>query len=181
MSDDSPLEEEPDSYPSGLSVAIADQQSMLSIDHDRLQQIVLRILQDAGFSGGEISLAIVDDPTIHELNRNYLNHDYPTDVLSFPLEIELDRLEGEVIVSAETAIREAAEIDWSPETELLLYVIHGVLHLVGHDDHDPVGRPKMRAAEKEYLLIAGVAADSIESRLPAEEEVDVEEEQEPNR
>ncbi len=109
------------------------------------------ILQDHQVQTGSLSIAVVDDPTIHELNRRYLEHDYATDVLSFPLESGESHLEGEVIVSLDTARRQAEQWGWTTEDELLLYVVHGVLHLVGYDDHDPTKRAEMLEQEVLYL------------------------------
>ena len=88
---------------------------------------------------------------MHQLNREHLNHDYPTDVLSFVLERSESSLDGEVIVSADTAIARAAEFHLPPEDELLLYVIHGTLHLVGYDDKEASNRALMREQESRYL------------------------------
>ena len=97
-----------------IHVHVADEQSALEIDHLRLISAVERILQDADIRQAEVSLAIVDDPTMHRLNREYLEHDYPTDVLSFLLDREGDRLEGEVIASTDTAIESAGRFGCAP-------------------------------------------------------------------
>ena len=110
-----------------------------------------------------VSVAVVDDPAIHRLNREFLQHDYPTDVLSFLLEREGDQLEGEVIVSSDTAVRSAAQYGWTPENELLLYVIHGTLHLVGYDDLQPELLAEMRRHEQHYLGHFGLAASILNS------------------
>jgi probable rRNA maturation factor len=99
---------------------------------------------------------VVNDPTIHELNRQFLAHDYPTDVLSFLLEQQGKRIEGEVVASADTARRTAEQLGLRPEDELLLYVIHGTLHLIGHDDAGDEQRSLMRAAERSCLAKFGV-------------------------
>ena len=122
----------------------------------RLEQAAAAIFSEALVERGTLSIAIVDDPTIHGLNRQYLNHDYPTDVLSFLLERDEGSLEGEVIVSSDTAARRAAEFGWSAADELLLYVIHGTLHLVGYDDQTETARGEMRAAERRILAIFGI-------------------------
>jgi len=120
-------------------------------DDPRLREAVRDILQRVGVEHAMVSVAVVDDATIQGLNRRYLNHDDPTDVLSFCLEREEDRLEGEVIVSSETASRQAKRFGWAPEDELLLYVVHGMLHLVGYDDQTPADARSMRTAERECL------------------------------
>lgn len=139
-----------------MDVEIANQQSALPLDEDRLRIVATTILTDAGYAEGSLSLAVVDDPTIHELNVRHLEHDYPTDVLSFGLVDEPPRLEGEVIVSADTAVVNAADYGWPAEDELLLYVIHGVLHLAGHRDKADDEVAAMREAEARYLRLAGV-------------------------
>ncbi len=134
-----------------LTIELSNQQQLLASDEDRLKRAAAAVLRDAGYRDGSLSIALVDDAAIHELNRKYLGHDYPTDVLSFVLEEEPGRLEGEVIVSAETAAGSAAEWGWPADDELLLYVVHGTLHLVGHDDTNDEQRGAMRAAERQYL------------------------------
>lgn len=124
-------------------------QTDIHVDFDRLAKAVREVLSMADVSKATISVAVVDDETIHGINREFLNHDYPTDVLSFPLERNLDQgiLKGEILVSIETAAENAAEYQWSTDDELLLYVIHGSLHLIGYDDHNEADRLSMREAE----------------------------------
>ncbi len=123
----------------------------------KLTDVVREILLDHQVESGEVSLAVIDDSTMHELNRQHLDHDYPTDVLSFVLEQDGSYLEGEVIVSCDTATTIAPEYGWKATDELLLYFIHGCLHLVGYDDHSDVDRAAMRQQEAEYLKRANVA------------------------
>ena len=138
-----------------IEIEIANQQSNLAVDRELLVQAAQTILQDHGPSTCRVSIAIVDDPTIHTLNRQYLQHDYATDVLSFVLEQSDDLLEGEVIVSSDTALAQAGQYQSTPADELLLYVIHGLLHLVGFDDQTDALREDMRCAERTYLRQCG--------------------------
>jgi probable rRNA maturation factor len=139
-----------------LSIELSNEQETLHFDESRIKRAAEDILREAGFTAGSLSIAVVDDPTIHELNRQYLAHDYPTDVLSFLLEQEGQRIEGEVIASADTACRTAEQLGWPPEDELLLYVVHGTLHIIGHDDANDAQRAEMRAAERNCLAKLGV-------------------------
>lgn len=136
---------------SKLEVEIANQQSEHPIQADRLEDAVRRVLADADIQQGEISIAVTDDATIHQLNRRYLQHDYATDVLSFLLESAPPRLEGEIVISVDTAARMAPDFGWSTDDELLLYAIHGALHLVGFDDKTPEAAVIMRERERFYL------------------------------
>ncbi len=144
-----------------------------SLADARIDGVVRKIVGDAGFTGGSISIAIVDDPAIHRLNRQYLQHDYPTDVLSFLLAADeaTGHLEAEIIVSQDTAMRVARQYGWSDAEELLLYLIHGSLHLTGLDDATDTQRAAMQQAEDRYLKWAGIirpAATATESALPAD-------------
>jgi len=139
-----------------------------AIDAARLAAAVQIVLADARCEAATVSIAIVNDRTIHRLNRQFLEHDYPTDVLSFAL-AEPPHLEGEIVASIDTACREAAAAGWSTEDELLLYAVHGALHLVGHDDHDPTDAWAMRAAERSVLARLGVAVPATDPRWQSED------------
>ena len=134
------------------TIEIADQQNA-EFDADPLISAIQMIADDHEIKRSEISVAIVDDPTIRTLNQQYLQHDYETDVISFVLDWDEDigSLLGQLIVSTDTAAALAADVGSTMQEELLLYVIHGMLHLVGYDDKDPAAAIEMRAAEKEYL------------------------------
>lgn len=149
-----------------LIVEVANEQQAHTVDAKRLMQAVRTVLADAGIERGEISIAIVDDARMHALNRQYLQHDYPTDVLSFVLEYDeaARSLDGEIIASADYAAREAPRYGWTADDELLLYVIHGCLHLVGHDDHRPEDQAAMRTAENKYLTQFGLQQSSDKTK-----------------
>jgi probable rRNA maturation factor len=141
---------------SRIRVAITDEQSHVRCDAERLRRAVRHAFRNANGRNVRIGVAIVDDATIHDLNRRHLNHDYPTDVLSYPLEESPTALEGEIVVSAETARRAAPEYGWSPEDELCLYVVHGALHLAGYRDKSAAEQDAMRRAEREVLASLGI-------------------------
>jgi probable rRNA maturation factor len=142
-----------------ITVPIANQQCHVTVDRRLLRRALRRVLRMAGVDKAFISVAIVDDDTISQLNWKYLRHRGPADVLSFPLDDDLNggRLEGEVIVSAQTAARRAPQYGWTTHDELLLYVVHGTLHLVGHDDRTPRQQADMRRKEQEVLEGLGIA------------------------
>ena len=133
-------------------VSIASPQESVLVDRKRMREVVQRVLSGEGVAEAEISLAFVDNPTIHQLNERYLNHDEPTDVLSFPLsEPGARRLMGELVIGAEVAQAEAISRGHDVQAELTLYVIHGLLHLCGYDDKTAAGAQKMRSRERHYL------------------------------
>ncbi|MGQ0554290.1 MAG: rRNA maturation RNase YbeY [Planctomycetota bacterium] len=115
----------------------------------------------AGEGRGEPDLAvrIVNDAEIRALNARWLGHDWATDAITFSYEGDPspDGLRGEVVVSAETALREARSRGGDPEQELLLYVAHGALHLLGWDDDTPARRRAMNARARRLLAAPGSA------------------------
>ena len=148
-------------------IEIADSQNHLKIDEAFLREVVRKTLAAENVVAAQISIAIVDNAAIRILNKRYLSHDYDTDVLSFLLENETPtadssspvptgrgggkRIEGELIVSAEMAAARAAEFDWRSQDEIVLYVVHGLLHLAGYDDLSAGEKRLMRAQEREVL------------------------------
>jgi probable rRNA maturation factor len=142
---------------SDIVVDIVDLYEVAWVDKSLLKRAVRIVLSDAGVAKATISIAIVDDAHITRLNRQFLQHDYATDVLSFALSEPQAPLEGEVIVSAETAQRMAARYGWEASAELLWYVIHGSLHLVGYDDVSAADQAEMRRREAEVLGQLGIA------------------------
>jgi probable rRNA maturation factor len=122
-----------------------------------MREIFLSVLHEEGVSEADISLAFVDNSTIQQLNKRYLDHDAPTDVLSFPLNNPgSKRLTGELVIGAEVAEAEAKSRGHDVQAELALYVIHGLLHLCGYDDKSVADAQKMRERERHYLRLLGL-------------------------
>ena len=171
VSNEQTIETDADGEPPepALRVQIANEQSTLVVDEAQLSAAIRAVFDESPYTSGAISLAVVDDPMIHEINRQYLDHDYPTDVLSFALEDRQPYLEGELVVSTDTATSNAAEYGWPAESELLLYVLHGALHLVGYRDKQPEEIAKMRAAEAKLLAKLGVELPREDTRWSASE------------
>src|SRR5262249_39362518 len=131
-----------------MRISIASPQETVPIDRARFRQVARAVLEGEGITEAEISLAFVDNPTIHQLNKRYLQHDEPTDVLSFPLsEPNAPKLAGELVLGAEVAKDQAESQGHAVEAELSLYVIHGLLHLCGYGDESEAEASKMRQRE----------------------------------
>lgn len=146
-----------DAGPGGPTVEISQTQSHLDVDPAFLTRLVRGALAAEGVRRASISVAVVDDLTIHAVNRRHLDHDEPTDVISFHLSgPDDDELSGELVVSAETAARTARQAGVSALDELALYVVHGLLHLCGHDDTTPAAARRMRQREGEVLAALGL-------------------------
>lgn len=131
-----------------MPVAIANLQRGLPLPEARVRRLVGRVLRGERRPRARISLAVIDDRRIRALNRKFLRHDYATDVLAFKLD---DGFFGEVVVSATTARREARSRGIGAQEELLRYVAHGVLHLLGYEDKTPAGRRAMWKKQETYL------------------------------
>ena len=123
---------------------------------EEISKIVTTACAYRGFYRGQIGVRVTNDPEIHQINQTHLQHDYPTDVISFDYGSEGDRIEGELVVSVDTASCQAQELGWEVEKEMALYLIHGTLHVAGMDDQDPTLRRDMRQAETEILSQLGI-------------------------
>jgi len=137
---------------------VLDVQEELAVDLIKVRTVCERILDDNGIKNGKMNIVLVDSDTIQQYNRDFLQHDYPTDTISFPAEDRRSEgyLEGEVLACTEIAKERAKEFGWTAEEELLLYVIHGTLHLTGFDDTTPEQRTVMQEKEREYLATLGI-------------------------
>ncbi len=147
-----------------MRISIASPQESVPIDRSRLRQVARAVLDGEGIAEAEISLAFVDNPTIHQLNQRYLQHDEPTDVLSFPLsEPGSRKLTGELVIGAEVAREQAESRGHALDAEIALYVIHGLLHLCGYGDETEAEASKMRRRERHYLQELGLPDIAPES------------------
>lgn len=153
--------------PPQFQIDIVNRQDLLPCDEPGLRRALTHVLIQEGVQEAEISVALVDDLEIHRVNREFLDHDSPTDVISFLLsEPPPNRpqspwpagfpLEGELVISVSTAARDASQHGWSPGAELILYAVHGMLHLCGYDDLTDDARPLMRIRERELVTELGL-------------------------
>ena len=135
-----------------------DEQDDLVVDLEKVQTVCERILDDGGVKSGKINVVLVNSDTIRQFNRDFLQHDYPTDVISFLTEDRRNEgyLEGEILACTEIAKERAEEFTWTAEEELLLYVVHGMLHLIGFDDVTPEQQAVMQEKERTYLATLGI-------------------------
>ena len=127
---------------------------------EAVERLVAVVLEAEGVAGAEVAVEFVGERRIRALNAEYRGKDEITDVLSFPLEDAGDdaalaadgdepppRLLGDVVVCARQALRQARADHLPPALELSLLVVHGVLHLLGHDHEVDAGQMALRQAE----------------------------------
>ena len=142
-------------------IPVTNRQRRVRVVADQVRTVVKAVFAAEG--GGRepsVSVALVNDATIREVNRAHLGHDWATDAIAFDYgldETAPDDVQGEVVVSGETAQREAEERGKDPVHELLLYVAHGTLHLLGWDDETPAARGAMNRRATAILRSAGFA------------------------
>ena len=102
-----------------------------------------------------LEIALVDDATSDQVHRDFMEIEGPTDVITFH--------HGEIVIGAEVAERQAAEYEEPLARELLRYLVHGLLHLAGHEDADPVERAAMEAAQE--TIVAQLWTAELRERL----------------
>ncbi|MDX1739703.1 MAG: rRNA maturation RNase YbeY [Rhodothermales bacterium] len=117
-----------------------------------IRRLVNTLVRRETSSAFEISIVLCDRERHTELHRTFLDRDYPTDVLAFPLG-DSETLEGEVYVDLDTARNRHEEFMCSFESEVARYVVHGVLHLLGFDDKTTESRSAMKKKEEKYVSL----------------------------
>ena len=142
-----------------MNLLIRNRQRKLPVDTEAVRVIASETLNALAYPDVELSVSLVSDRKITELNRTYRNHNRPTDVLAFSLnEGDFGGINpgvlGDVVISLETAQRQAQEHRHSDEEELCLLLIHGILHLLGYDHEQGGGEAKkMRSKERALMKL----------------------------
>ncbi len=125
------------------------------VDHGLLKRAARVALSEGGGQVDRLSVALVDDDRIAEIARSFRGADGPTDVIAFEAETELDQTAGEVIISLQTAERQAGKAGHSLAREACLLMAHGVLHVLGYDDENETGARRMRQMQDRVLDLLG--------------------------
>jgi probable rRNA maturation factor len=134
-----------------FDIRIFNTSALKKLPRKKITQAVENVLKGEKIREAQINVIFVSDEDIHEMNRNFLKHDYPTDVITFPLGEK--PLEGEIYISADTAAVQAAEYKASLSAELMRLAAHGTLHLAGYDDATDEDRNRMHLLENRYICI----------------------------
>ena len=147
-----------------MRVSVTVQVRRPGITVGRLQQVVRHVLRrHRGRVGSEIGVALVSDRTIRTLNGVFLHHDSPTDVLAFPAgkrngptAAGTGRYMGDIVISVDRARAQARAVGHPVGTEIALLAVHGVLHLLGYNDHGPRQASRMARRQRTLLAEAGI-------------------------
>lgn len=151
-----------------MIINLENDQDVIELPQEVLQRLQQGLEAVASLNGlpqeAEVDVTIVDDEEIHSMNREYRGMDRPTDVLSFALDEDCEdedepeliggpdeHLYGDIIISAETALRQAEEYGHGLEREMTYLAVHGMFHLLGYDHMTEADKAEMRAKEEEAL------------------------------
>lgn len=123
----------------------------------KLKSLIMEIINREKLNYTEVNVIFTDDEMIHKINRVFLNHDYPTDVISFELSDEIPIVDkvAEIYISVDKAIEQARFYKVTPENEIARLVAHGLIHLAGYDDKTTAEKLRMRRKESYYIKKVG--------------------------
>jgi probable rRNA maturation factor len=145
-----------------LVIEVVDRQRRVKLGRGWLERLVRKALRAEKVTEAEVSVLLCDDRRIARLHDEWFGDPTPTDVITFDLSEPGgdDVLRADIVVSTETAVRMAKEVASTPRLETAYYVIHGILHLTGHDDLAPGPRRAMRRRERTLMEAIGLPAPS---------------------
>lgn len=163
-----------------MPVLLTNRQRRFPVDERRLGRLARACLAHLGLGGAELSILLLNDPAMRALNRRHRGVSATTDVLSFPQYEGSQDLRrsaagrpgdgpapelGDVVISVERALVQAARGGVAPEAELALLLVHGILHLTGHDhERGPEAAARMADAERDLLNSLGFRAKGLVAR-----------------
>jgi probable rRNA maturation factor len=133
-----------------INVVITNRQRDRKVDTRRVREVAAAVLAETG-QGAELGIHFVSAKRSAEVNWQFLQHEGPTDIITFDHGSTPERLFGEMFICVPEAVRQAAEFGTTWEAELLRYVIHGILHLRGYDDLEPAKRRVMKREENRLV------------------------------
>ncbi len=144
-----------------MIVEIANSQKHYKIKNSIIKRAAKEVLGKK-FNGAKLSIAFVDNNEIKKLNNRYFNSNEVTDVIAFPLSNHISALNGEIVISVETAVATAGKENIDIEGEIILYVVHGLLHLLGYRDGNKNDANIMHDEESRILKTLGYNMPKVE-------------------
>lgn len=126
--------------------------SFILEDETLIREWIYLVAKDNHFTVGVINYIFTDDKTLHKVNKDFLNHDYYTDIITFD-NSQGNEINGDVYISVDRVKDNAKDLEKKFEDELHRVIIHGVLHLTGKKDNNPENQSQMRQAENKYLSL----------------------------
>lgn len=134
------------------TLVLHNRQRRFRIDTRLLKQLAIWVLENEFASHSwDIEIYLIGAKRMAEINQEYLQHEGSTDIITFDYGNPATHLHGELFISLDDAEKQAREFKTDWKTELARYVVHGILHLAGYDDLEPVARKKMKQAENRLV------------------------------
>ena len=142
-----------------FTLQVREENRRLPVSFGKLERIAGAAFALTNAVEGDVSLVVCDDPFITSLNERYTKQSGPTDVLAFPLRegkalVNQDSAVGDIVISIDTAERQAVELGTGLEQEVIVLFVHGLLHLLGYDHQDGAQKKAMDAVTKK--IVTGV-------------------------
>lgn len=163
-----------------MEIVFENLQKKVALNPPQILKIVKTVLRHEGVDRASLSIVFVSRQRIKALNKKFLGRGYTTDVLAFdfteckgtapacrrgkrraPTTGKVKQISGDIIISTDAVVKNARTYKTGPSEELALYVIHGILHLLGFDDHKKPDVEKMRRKEQQLLAHLGTTIKSI--------------------
>jgi len=142
-----------------VSITISNRQQIRRINTRLFRRIIATVLAETGVTQCELCFHLVDAPKMARINEQYLQHAGSTDVITFdhvePVSANLNStgLFGEIFICLDDAVCQSKEFETSWQSELVRYAVHGILHLLGHDDLKSTARRKMKLEENRLVRL----------------------------
>ena len=121
------------------------------LPYKKIRSAIGLVFENENILEANVNVIFAEKPFIKELNKKYLDHDYVTDVIAFPMDEE--GLFGEIYICVDKAIDQAREYNATKQEELIRLGVHGALHLAGYDDFTDEQRKKMHQLENKYIIL----------------------------
>ena len=154
-----------------MEITFENYQKKVPLNPSQILKITKTILRHEGVDKASLSIVFATRQRIKALNKKFLHRDYGTDVLAFDLSdnaVSRQKSQrkpkivvGDIIISTDAALKNAKTYETALSREITLYVIHGILHLLGFDDHSPRDIKKMRKKEQELLDYLGIKIKTV--------------------
>ena len=152
-----------------MEILVENLQKRVALNPPQVLKIAKTILQHEGVKKVSLSIVFVTRQKIQALNKKFLHRTYSTDVLAFDARENVSarnrrkpqEIAGDIIISTDEAFKNSRIYGTALSKELALYVIHGILHLLGYDDHVPTDVKKMRQKEQELLNYLGRKTNTV--------------------
>lgn len=148
----------PHEHPDPLSIYIDREHHTTAIDIESLRAHTRAAITEIDRPLHRLSIRIITDEQMCDLHRQFSNDDSTTDVLTFPATDATDHIDADIAICLDQAARQSAARDHCINHELLLYIIHGILHCIGYDDHTKADYAAMHTEEDRILRAIGVGA-----------------------